>query len=297
MAAPTSPMPGRRSSLERAARPSRQERSDGDGCPAIAPRRAPPASLHRSSPSVSDGADRRNVMLTRRNSLCRLQPLTAPHPECQLAPPCRIPGVDPAHRLGNTCTAMQTPAAATIPGRAMTTDRQPTFNSRRDVLQLAPAAGIGCAAALMGKPAPAQAQAPLPVRIVGNSGTENNTLQQLLKDQGYLEGLGLAPTLVGVKTPVGTLDALVADQGDICMISGFNGLLPAIEKGAPVRVLGAAHAAARARRLRQDRRHRQRRRSRRQAHRHRPAAGTLACHDGRPTREARDRSRRRSSSS
>lgn len=84
------------------------------------------------------------------------------------------------------------------------------------------------------------AQSALPVRIVSNSGAENNTLQQLLKTQGYLEQLGLEPSLVGVTTPVGTLEALVADKGDICMISGFNGLLPAIENGAPVRVLGAA---------------------------------------------------------
>lgn len=108
---------------------------------------------------------------------------------------------------------------------------------RRKFLGLAGGAAFGCATAAFSR---AGAQAPLPVRIVSTSGAENNTLQQLLKDQGFLEQLGLAAEMVMVTSPPGTLEALISGKGDVCMISGFNGLLPAIEKGAQARVIGAA---------------------------------------------------------
>jgi NitT/TauT family transport system substrate-binding protein len=112
--------------------------------------------------------------------------------------------------------------------------------SRRDFLRLAMAAASSGLASGLTLPTRSVAQPLHPVRIVSNSGAENNTLQQLLKDLGYLERLELAPELVGVTTPAATLEALVSGKADVCMISGFNGLLPAIESGAPVRVLGAA---------------------------------------------------------
>jgi NitT/TauT family transport system substrate-binding protein len=51
---------------------------------------------------------------------------------------------------------------------------------------------------------------------------------------------GRRQTLVLVGSPAETFDALVGDRADICVVSGFNGVLPAIEKGAPVKVVGAA---------------------------------------------------------
>ena len=80
----------------------------------------------------------------------------------------------------------------------------------------------------------------LPVKIVTNGGLENLTLLSLLDRQGFLQSSGIAQTLVNVTSPAATLEALVTDKAEICIVSGFNGLLPAIEKGAPAKVVGAA---------------------------------------------------------
>ena len=56
--------------------------------------------------------------------------------------------------------------------------------------------------------------------------------------------MGVAQALVTVAAPAATLEALVEDRADVCVVSGFNGLLPAIEKGAAVKVVGAAQQTA-----------------------------------------------------
>ena len=82
------------------------------------------------------------------------------------------------------------------------------------------------------------------VRVVVNRGAENQTLLALLEQQGYASGLGVTQTLVTVAAPAATLEALVEGRADVCVVSGFNGLLPAIEKGAAVKVVGAAQQTA-----------------------------------------------------
>jgi NitT/TauT family transport system substrate-binding protein len=81
---------------------------------------------------------------------------------------------------------------------------------------------------------------PIAVRVVTNGGVENATIQSVLAQQKFLDSVGVAQTLVNVNTPIATLEALVDNRAEICIVSGFNGLLPAIEKGAPVKVVGAA---------------------------------------------------------
>ena len=97
-------------------------------------------------------------------------------------------------------------------------------------------------AALAGAAAVGRAKAadPVPVRVVSNGGVENTTLLELLERRGFLREAGVAQTLVTVNAPPATLEALVSDKADVCIVSGFNGLLPAIEKGAPAKVVGAA---------------------------------------------------------
>ncbi len=80
----------------------------------------------------------------------------------------------------------------------------------------------------------------VPVKVVTNGGVENLTILSLLDQQGFLTSTGVAQTLVNVTSPPATLEALVTDKAEICIVSGFNGLLPAIEKGAPAKVVGAA---------------------------------------------------------
>ncbi len=81
---------------------------------------------------------------------------------------------------------------------------------------------------------------PIPVKVVTNGGIENLTILSLLERQGFLTATGIQQTLVNVGSPIATLEALNANKAEICIVSGFNGLLPAIEKGAPVKVVGAA---------------------------------------------------------
>ena len=88
------------------------------------------------------------------------------------------------------------------------------------------------------------AQSATGVRVVVNRGAENQTLLALLEQQGYAAAMGVAQALVTVAAPAATLEALVEDRADVCVVSGFNGLLPAIEKGAAVKVVGAAQQTA-----------------------------------------------------
>jgi ABC-type nitrate/sulfonate/bicarbonate transport system substrate-binding protein len=78
------------------------------------------------------------------------------------------------------------------------------------------------------------------VRIASNQGIENATLQRLMLDSGYLGDLSLDAQIVESKSISGPMDALLNDQADICMISAFAGVLPAIEQGKALRLVGAA---------------------------------------------------------
>jgi ABC-type nitrate/sulfonate/bicarbonate transport system substrate-binding protein len=81
------------------------------------------------------------------------------------------------------------------------------------------------------------------VRIASNQGIENATLQRLMLDMGYLGDLSLDGEVVESKSISAPMDALLNDQADICMISAFAGVLPAIEQGKALRLVGAAMLA------------------------------------------------------
>lgn len=78
------------------------------------------------------------------------------------------------------------------------------------------------------------------VKVASNQGAENATLQQLMLDRGYVRQLSLEAQIVESRTINGPMEALLAGQADICMISGFVGILPAIEQGKDLRLIGAA---------------------------------------------------------
>jgi NitT/TauT family transport system substrate-binding protein len=106
---------------------------------------------------------------------------------------------------------------------------------RRRLLQLTGAA--------LAQAAAWPARAAEEVRVVANGGVENQTLIELLDRQGFLRSVGISQTLVVVASPQATLETLTGDRADICVVSGFNGVLPAIEKGSPIKVVGAAQRA------------------------------------------------------
>ncbi len=91
------------------------------------------------------------------------------------------------------------------------------------------------AAAIARVAGPAQA-----IRVASNQGIENAALQQLLADRGFAREFGLDLAMVESRSIFGPTEALLADQADVCMISGYVGVLPAIEQGRELRLIGAA---------------------------------------------------------
>lgn len=78
------------------------------------------------------------------------------------------------------------------------------------------------------------------VRIVTNGGIENRTTIVLLSQQGYFDKIGVKQKLVLVKKPDEALAALVENKADACITSAYDGVLPAIAKGAEVKIIGGA---------------------------------------------------------
>lgn len=100
-------------------------------------------------------------------------------------------------------------------------------------------AGGAAAASTLALPAFAKGERHA-VRIASNQAAENATLQQLIADRGFFDQLGLDTNIVEGKTISAPMEAMLADQADICMISAFVGFLPAIEAGKEIRLVGAA---------------------------------------------------------
>jgi len=78
------------------------------------------------------------------------------------------------------------------------------------------------------------------VRIASNPALENATLNELIKAKGYLDEFGVHATVVTEPGAGGPLQSLVADRADICLVSGYNQIIPSIENGAPVKIVGGA---------------------------------------------------------
>jgi ABC-type nitrate/sulfonate/bicarbonate transport system substrate-binding protein len=108
--------------------------------------------------------------------------------------------------------------------------------NRRDALV------IGAVLAVAGAGA-ALAQAPrrkLAVNIVNTTGNAALTFQHLIRQQGYFEELGLDPTMLNVADGSKLMGAIISGGSDICAMSGFSQVLPAIEKGARMKLTGTA---------------------------------------------------------
>jgi len=106
---------------------------------------------------------------------------------------------------------------------------------RREVLALGAAALA--VAACSGRKATGTAD---PVTIVNTAGNFAATLQQLMREKRYLEEMGLQPTFMSVGDGSKIIGALLSGQADICTASGFNQVLPAIERGGALKVLAGS---------------------------------------------------------
>lgn len=114
---------------------------------------------------------------------------------------------------------------------------------RRDALKLGGAAGLS----LLGMQVPsvtlslaAEGGKPLTVNVVNTHGNLTLVLQEMLREKGYLKEFGLKAEILNVADGSKVIGALINGEVDVCMISGFSSLLPAIEKGAKLKVLCGA---------------------------------------------------------
>ncbi|MFC0410143.1 ABC transporter substrate-binding protein [Roseomonas elaeocarpi] len=86
------------------------------------------------------------------------------------------------------------------------------------------------------------AQAPArPVTIANAAGSVNVTMQQLMKQQRYLEEFGLAPELMHVSDGTRINSGIIGGDIDLTTMSGFAQVFPAVERGAQLKLIcGAA---------------------------------------------------------
>ena len=110
---------------------------------------------------------------------------------------------------------------------------------RRRALQLAGAA-LTVAACSRRSPSAGRATKQASVRIVNTAGTFAATLQQLMRDRGYLEKQGLRPTFLSVNDGSQIIGALISGEADICTASGFSQVFPAIERGGDLRLVAGS---------------------------------------------------------
>jgi len=89
--------------------------------------------------------------------------------------------------------------------------------------------------------APAQTKGPKTrVPIVMTAGVSGLVLHEMALAQGYFDDFSIEPEVLTVSDGTKSTAALINGSSDICMWSGFNQLLPAIEKGARLRILAGA---------------------------------------------------------
>lgn len=115
---------------------------------------------------------------------------------------------------------------------------------RRDVLRLGGIAGLAGVAASTGltsfNRAARAATAPIPVNIVNTASNSTMALQELLKQQGFFDEFGIAPTTLNVADGSKLMGALFSGSSDICILSGFSQVFPAVEKGGKMKIVAGA---------------------------------------------------------
>ena len=77
--------------------------------------------------------------------------------------------------------------------------------------------------------------------MVGTAqGSFNLTMTAMMKQQGFLEAVGLHPQIVAVSDGSKIMASVISNSVDVVPISGFAQVFPAIRRGAPIRVINAA---------------------------------------------------------
>jgi NitT/TauT family transport system substrate-binding protein len=116
----------------------------------------------------------------------------------------------------------------------------PTFNNnRRRFLRDSGLLGLSITAGGLSIPNIAW-PATVQIRIASNPGLENATLNALMDQLGYFKRFGADALIVEIAGTSGPFDAIANGAADICLVSGYNMVLPRIEQGAKVKIVGTA---------------------------------------------------------
>lgn len=78
------------------------------------------------------------------------------------------------------------------------------------------------------------------VHIATGAGGLNLAMSELMRQQKFLESFGLAPDVLPMADGAKILSGVVGGSIDICPMSGFGQVFPAIEHGADLRIISAA---------------------------------------------------------
>ncbi len=105
--------------------------------------------------------------------------------------------------------------------------------SRRELLLKA--SGV----AMAGLPfrASALAAGPVKIKIANAGGGLNMTMEEIMRQQKFLESFGLEPEFITVADGTRILGGIVSGSVDVSMASGFGQVFPAIERGAAIKIL------------------------------------------------------------
>jgi len=79
----------------------------------------------------------------------------------------------------------------------------------------------------------------LKTTIANAAGNLNLAVQELLRQQGYMEDFGLEPNFLNVADGAKILGGLLGGDLDSSMMSGFGQVFPAIEKGGKLKIIAA----------------------------------------------------------
>jgi ABC-type nitrate/sulfonate/bicarbonate transport system substrate-binding protein len=117
--------------------------------------------------------------------------------------------------------------------------------SRRDVLKGGAGVGLAALGATSGLPTRAFAVGKKlhPVNIVNASGSLSLLQVTIFKELDLMPKYGVEPNFLNVSDGNKILAGIISGDGDICGGSGFNGLFPAIEKGAAIKIVAGAGIA------------------------------------------------------
>ena len=80
----------------------------------------------------------------------------------------------------------------------------------------------------------------LPVKVLSSDGIQVITIQRLMNTNNYFQNFGLDASTLQITSGTNITGPLLSGEGDICIFAGFSQLLVAIEKGAALKIVGAA---------------------------------------------------------